>query len=63
MRGLWVRVRALPGRAEPGVLRAEADSAAEALIFPPDGGRARASGRNRRNVPCPDIADVPALRN
>lgn len=58
MRGRWVRVRALPGRAERRVLHAEADSAAEALIFPPDGGQARASGRNRPNVPCSDIADV-----
>jgi hypothetical protein len=58
LRGRWVRVRALPGRAERRVLHAEADSAAEALIFPPDGGQARASGRNRPNVPCSDIADV-----
>jgi hypothetical protein len=58
MRGRWVRVRALPGRAERRVLHAEADSAAEALIFPPDGGQARASGRNRPNVPRSDIADV-----
>ena len=58
MRGRWVRVRALPGRAERRVLHAQADSAAEALIFPSDGGQARASGRNRPNVPCSDIADV-----
>jgi len=56
--------RPLTGRTGPDrapdrrVLHAEADSAAEALIFPPDGGQARASGRNRPNVPCSDIADV-----
>jgi len=44
MRGRRVRVRALSSRAERGVLRAEADSAADALIFPSDGDRARASG-------------------
>jgi transposase len=60
MRGRRVRVRALSSRAERGVLRAEADSAAEALIFPPDGDRARASGRNRPNVPGSDITGVRA---
>jgi len=40
-RGPGVRVRARSSHAERGVLRVEADSAAEALIFPPDGDRAR----------------------